>query len=330
MSHLLNPREAKYNRYWQRRNSARLRRSPGTRAAFEPRIDRPMWADYFPWAPGTVPEKMIFAELARRQVTFFFGAFWGDSPFTTKVERLRPDFLLPEYRIIIEIFGTYWHTQAGSLERDAKRTLQYEAAGYKVYGLWDWEIYADPSAAINKIPELVNPTIRTGRIYVSEKPFDPTASLSAQRRADPKVIRFKKKRLRGSRQVRLRPARRLRLDSPKHASPARSPGFGGYAAADLADARAYGQQWKQYIESLNTYFGANPHLRGAYATEYATALKWKEWWTRWQVAMTHTPEYSQYIGRLGTYFSMYPSASQQYHAEYYRWLTWRRMGYRRL
>lgn len=329
-NYMLHPREVKYHRYWERRLGSNRRLPPGVLGSSQPRTDRPLWMDYFPWAPGTVPEKMLFAELAKRQVTFFFGAFWGDSPFTVKKERLRPDFLLPEYRIIIEVMGTYWHTRPGSAERDANHVLQYEAAGYKVYQIWDWEIYKDPAGALNQIPELVSPVLRTGKIFVAERPFDPTASLRAQRRAHPRVIRLRVAQQRGARKIRARAARKLRLASPKKLQDRRAGSFEGFTDATLAKYRTYGQQWKKYIADLNQYFGKNPNAKISYQAQYQEALQWKDWWGRWQSSMANSTEWQQYIGRLGTYFQRYPSARGRYQIEYYRWLTWRSMGYRRL
>lgn len=330
MSYSLHPREIKYDRYWARRAAATARLSPGVRGKENPSTDQPGWMDYYPWALGTVPEKMIFAELAKRQVTFFFGAFWGDSPFTEKIDRLRPDFILPEYRIIIEIYGSYWHTQADSQQRDASRTLQYIAAGYTVYNIWDWEIYAGAARALDRIPELISPAIRTGRIFVAERPFDPTASLRAQRRASPKVIRLRESATRSSRKLKAPSrTRRLRLSSPKSLPKTGSPGFGGFAAEDVSEYASYGQQWKKYIEDLNSFFNTPGSKRGN-RTLYDKALRWKDWWTRWQKAMDITPEWRNYIGRLGTYFTKYPNAARRYRKEYYHWLTWRNMGFRKI
>lgn len=328
----LHPRRAKYERFWQRQTAALQRLAPGVLSAQKARADRPLWIDYFPWAVGTIAEKMIFAELARRQVTFFFGAYWGDMPFTEdKYEHYRPDFILPEYRIVIEVYGAYWHTMEESRRRDAKKATLYEASGYHYYQLWDYEIFASPEEALNRIPELVHPTLRTGRIYVSDRPFDPSASLRAQRRRGPRVVRLRVKRRRGAIPPIGKPyAPRLR--PPKRLHTGRYAGFEGLEQEYLEEIRAYGAEWQAYMNTLAGYFtGPGAAARQeAYRERYRYYLRWRDWWSRWQVAMETSQEYRDWIAELGAYFAQYPSARWIHLTEYYRWLSWRRMGYRRI
>lgn len=277
----LHPRYLQYGRYWQRQKLRELRLRPGILSVEHYGPSTPNWVDYFPDVPGTIPEKMVFAELRRRQISFFFASFWGDSPFSEgKKERFRPDFILPEYRIVLEVFGAYWHSRSGSAKRDARRALQYEAAGYKHYILWDWEIYTNVKAAVDTVPDLVAPLIQTGRVFVSDRPFDPVASIRAQRRAKPKVIRVRSAKgeldplIRSSRVARLRMPSRVRRD-PYEA-------FGGYDEDTLREVRAHGLKWKRYVEQLGEYFRKYPRLKGRYKEQYWYYLRWRGWWTRWQ------------------------------------------------
>ena len=60
-------------------------------------------------------------------------------------ERFRPDFRLPDYNIIIEVAGVYWHTRPGSYERDAMKAFLLEATGWRTYVLTDFEILQNVS-----------------------------------------------------------------------------------------------------------------------------------------------------------------------------------------
>ena len=105
-------------RYWERQRERRERSAKGVR--YQYRITPPPdIIDYWGHIPATKPEKFIFAELIRRGVSFAFSYVFGDMPFTAdKEERYRPDFLLMDYRIIIEVAGIYWHTRPGMFEYD--------------------------------------------------------------------------------------------------------------------------------------------------------------------------------------------------------------------
>lgn len=271
---------------------------------------------------------MVFSELALRGVSFFFGPYWGDMPFTQgwgNYERYRPDFILPEYRIIIEVYGHYWHTQTGSLRRDTTRAMMYTAAGYKYYYLWESAIFAGATEALNLIPELVNPSIRTGMIFLSDRPFDPTAGLRAARRKFPKVIRLKT----GPRGGAIS-AYKPRLRAPKRLGTGRGPGFKGLPEEKRIELGQYGQEWKAYVKGLGTYFTKYPSAQKVYKKQYRYYLRWRDFWDKWQMAMVTTPQWREYIEALGGYFGRWPAAKRMYTEEYYRWVSWRRMYYRRL
>lgn len=327
MPYALHPRKALYQRYWARRKEARRRLRAGVLASFYPRPESPPWSDYFPIALGTVAEKMVFAALAAKGVTFFFSPYWGDIPFTEdKYERYRPDFVLPEYRIIIEVFGYYWHAIPGAAKKDATRAAMYTASGYTYYELWDYEIFENPFRCLDKIPELVNPAIRTGRVYLSERPFDPTASLRAQRRRYPKVVRAKIwGTFRSDRGVAipLRAPRRVLEKKPTEI-------FGGLTPEDVTELQDYGKKWKKYVKDLGNFFRRYPSLKGRYAEQYNYWAKWRGYWTTWQTALSNPPDWTAYIKALGAYFTRYPRARYLYISDYYRWLSWRRRQYRRM
>lgn len=331
MSYFLHPREAMYSRFWGRRARELRRRQAGILGYSKPRPNQPVWADYYPWAPGTVAEKIVFAELVRRGITFFFAPYWGDMPFTEgEYERFRPDFLLPEYRIIIEVFGSYWHTREESAEQDALRAQMYEASGYKHYVLWDWEIFENVVECLDNIPELFNPAIRTGKIFISDRPFDPTAGLRGAARRYARVVR-ERRRVRGLRTaVAPRALQTPYLKPPRRPRPPTFPGYGGLEADYVEQVREFGREWRDYVVRLGEFFTAHPEFQSYYSEEHRYWLRWKDWWDRWENVMTWSPEWREYVSALEEYFRQYPQMRYQNLGAYYSYLTWRRMGYRRL
>jgi hypothetical protein len=276
-----------------------------------------------------VIEKVVFAALVARGITFYFGAYWGDMPFTAMVEHYRPDFILPEYKIVIEAFGYYWHTLEGSYEEDARRAAMFLAAGYKLYVLWDYEVYADPFECLDKIPELINPPIKTGRVFIADRPFDPTASLAAQRRKYPKIVRTRQKlSLKGLIGSGYRPW--LRPSPPvRRRATERHPAFMGISAFDaeyLETLRVYSQKWRDYITSLGEYYKTYPQGRKAYPEEYKYWATWVGWWNRWE--RLSDVDWIAYMQQLEDFFKTFPDSRDVYEAQYQLWLSWKRAGTR--
>ena len=97
-----------------------------------------MWIDPFPGIPGTEPEKRIFAALVERRIFFVFhGTTPADvSKFSVGNPEHDIDFFLPEYRIIIDPFSPYFHSQEESVQRDVRKAALFAAAGYPTYHPW--------------------------------------------------------------------------------------------------------------------------------------------------------------------------------------------------
>jgi hypothetical protein len=114
------------------------------------------WTDPFPEVHGTVPEKMVYAELTRMGIPFLF---LNDQTFTIPEidfsKEYQADFIIPSLRIIIEVQGAYWHSKPETLEADAFKLAVYESTGYKPFAWWDYDIIDDVRALFFSVPELV-------------------------------------------------------------------------------------------------------------------------------------------------------------------------------
>jgi hypothetical protein len=124
------------------------------------RVTKVQWFDPYPWVPGTVPEKMVFADLMSRGIQFVFQAP-GFPPgqengphFVKRLHDIRPDFLIPSIQVVIEVQGTYFHTQPEVEQHDLDKLTEYRAWGWKVYWLWDLDILVSAKAAVEMAPEV--------------------------------------------------------------------------------------------------------------------------------------------------------------------------------
>jgi hypothetical protein len=238
------PRRLLERRYWLRQQERRQRLSPGIQSRW--RVPgRPDFIDYWPDIPGTIPEKLIFEELVRLQVNFHFAWYFGDLKVTPdKRERYRPDFWLPDYNIIIEVAGVYWHTRPGKFEDDALRTFYLQAEGFKTYILTDQEVLRSPRLAIQSIPELNPPSIRGGSYTVGDRRHNPVASLVARLKKWPRRFQARwLKRAERSQGVQSRwkaGARPLRPVDPA------GPLFGGLDENLVAQAIDYGKEYREW------------------------------------------------------------------------------------
>lgn len=78
----------------------------------------------------------------------------GTKWFTAKNNaRFNPDFIDAGNKIIVELFGEYWHKTLGREENDYSRILTYKRAGYRVLIVWDKEL-ENEKEVIKKLKEL--------------------------------------------------------------------------------------------------------------------------------------------------------------------------------
>jgi very-short-patch-repair endonuclease len=278
-------RELLYRRYWARvaENRRVTRSRPGVDLSISIWGADPTrsFIDYMWRVPGTLPEKMLYQVLTNRGFNFYYAYYFGDLPFTSKYEQYRPDFLLPEYNIIIEIQGIYWHSRPGSYESDYQRALFLTAAGYKVYTITDQEIARDPYAALAQIPELSGPPTAIGRGHTGFRPADPTASLRAQRQKWPKTFTANFGRL-----GRVTKGLSIAYAAAGGRPPRIKEEMGLVYTWEMMDPdlesqyKAYGLEWKAYIDSLGEVFRRDSSAWAKYPTEWSYYNRWKNWWSR--------------------------------------------------
>lgn len=123
----------------------------------------------FPWM--SAPEAMIQLLLMENSIPFSWRYFNDVSPtLALLLPDYHPEFTLRDYRIVIQIFGTYYGSLPGQLDRDALGAVALQEDGWRIVQLWEGDIYADLQGALyRQAPELRVPTIR-GTPYPS--PFE--------------------------------------------------------------------------------------------------------------------------------------------------------------
>jgi len=143
--------------------SPRILRRTDRRDGTSWRLHKPVYfIDPYPWIPGTLPEKMVVAELAKRGVPFVFQADWF-TEVTSKVEpekrfallsikKIAPDVLLPQHRAVIEVQGEYWHTSPEAMDHDKAKFEVYRAYGFAVIPMMETDIYANVAQQVDRIP----------------------------------------------------------------------------------------------------------------------------------------------------------------------------------
>lgn len=139
-------------------------------------IRKPVWIDPYPQIPGTEPEKRIFAALIGRRAYFIYQD-WLPEVYEGRaaglvMPRFIADFILPQWRVIIDPFSDYHHMLPDQVERDAIKAVFYTSLGYTFYHPWASEVEAAGGAAIvANVPELQLPPIHP--LPAKELPFVP-------------------------------------------------------------------------------------------------------------------------------------------------------------
>lgn len=125
------------------------------------RLHKPRWIDPFPHIPGTESEKRIFEALWRRKIYFRFQADFTDKELEAGAgliadANFKPDFVIPEYRVIIDPFSDFHHTLQDAVARDARKRIFYQyVLGFAFYTPWHSEVIREGGLKIvGRITEL--------------------------------------------------------------------------------------------------------------------------------------------------------------------------------
>ena len=95
------------------------------------------------------PERFMIKIIDENNLPF---NYVGNSRFWIKGKNQyhNPDFINKKLKLIIEIFGKYWHDNPKSILRDKQKFLDYSEKGYKTLVVWDYEL-KNPNFILNKI-----------------------------------------------------------------------------------------------------------------------------------------------------------------------------------
>lgn len=108
------------------------------------RIFHRQWVDPYPQILGTRPEKIVYAQLMMRGINFYYQSMLlVNLPLLQISKEYRPDFILPDQKIIIEVQGVYFHSKPEAIESDAYKQALYNLMGYTVLAWWDYDIEAN-------------------------------------------------------------------------------------------------------------------------------------------------------------------------------------------
>jgi len=135
------------------------------------RVYVPKWIDPFPGLQGSSIEKMVMAEFVRRGIYFMHSTidnpvnwvpgtqdFLGSDP-----SKVKGDFLLPQYKIWIEIQGAYFHTLPGAPEHDARRFAAIQASGWRPIFWWEDDIRQRLIELMDAVPEFYRVNLAKNR-----------------------------------------------------------------------------------------------------------------------------------------------------------------------
>lgn len=168
------------------------------------KIDR-QWVDPFPEVHGTLPEKMVYAELTRLGIPFLF---LNDIRFTIPELQFdqwyQADFVIPSIKLIIEVQGAYWHSKPEVIQSDSFKFAVYQATGWSVRAWWDYEILSDLHSLVLAEPLLLSLQNPGFRVVSTELPVQRRTKVDSskgirtlnQRRYREKSVKVSKRSIR--------------------------------------------------------------------------------------------------------------------------------------
>ena len=140
------------------------------------RVPVPRWVDQLWWVQGSRPEKMVMAELIRRGIYFEHTPQTNTLPWAAWMfedgqnpRKWEADFLVPQYKIWIEVQGSYFHTLPGQVETDALRFAFIESIGWRPIFWWDYDIEGRLQDLFNAVPEFLTVDVEGERRLIATR-----------------------------------------------------------------------------------------------------------------------------------------------------------------
>jgi hypothetical protein len=113
--------------------------------------------DPFPLGFGTLPEKIVYFELSKRAIPFYY---LNDIELTIPEigfdQFFQADFILPTLKIIIEVQGAHWHSMPKTIDEDAFKFALYQQDGWLPLAWWDFDILDNVNKLFDQVPALIS------------------------------------------------------------------------------------------------------------------------------------------------------------------------------
>src|SRR5690349_8260640 len=161
----------------------RERRSAGVQW----KLHKPEHVYEHPWISATGPEQLVFDELVHRHIFFYFQILLTEAVPQAKglpildQPAYRADFLIPAYKIVLDPWDDFHHSDPAQAIADARKLAVYQSLGFTTYHVWASELATNGVAWwFAQIPGL-SATKRGG--YKLFHPHDDSAGIVAANQA---------------------------------------------------------------------------------------------------------------------------------------------------
>lgn len=135
LSEIINRLNEGHKRFFSTEEGKRIRRENGVKSALQSK-------------KRTSIEVKTAEELDNRQIKYIEQYNLGN--------KFVLDFFLPEYNIVIECDGDYWHRLPNNVARDKSKNAYIKACGLSLYRFWESEINEDVGACIDIVMVEIN------------------------------------------------------------------------------------------------------------------------------------------------------------------------------